>query len=233
MARPGRTVPQGAAARRSFDCGDGRKLAHRSGARLRLVAAAFTAALVTAGPVVAAPVTIVALGDSNTNGDGVIRASAWPAQLEQLLWQRGFDVRIVNAGVSGDTTAEGLARLDQAVPEGADAAIVFLGRNDMRVRVSEAVIRRNLMTITERLRDRGIAVLLVGFQPYDFSDIARQTGASYYPDFFAGVTKNGRKRFRYTLPLDPVRHLNPSGYRVIAGRLLPAVEELTTRVNNP
>jgi acyl-CoA thioesterase-1 len=196
-----------------------------------LLAAAFLAAAVAAGSVQAKPLTIVALGDSNTNGDGVVRAFAWPAQLEQLLRQRGYDVRILNAGVSGDTTEDGLARLDQVVPDDADAAIVFLGRNDMRVRIPETVIRTNLSTIVQRLRAKGIEILLVGFQPYDFSDIARENGASYYPDFFAGVTKNGRKRFRYVLPLDPVRHLNPSGYHVVAEGLLPSAEDLIARVN--
>lgn len=195
-----------------------------------LLVAALIAFLVATGSTQAQPITVVALGDSNTNGDGIVRTSAWPAQLERLLREKGHDVRILNAGVSGDTTGEGLARLDQAVPEGVDAAIVFLGRNDLRLRRPENAIRENLSKIAGRLRDRGVETLLVGFQPYDFADIALANGASYYPDFFAGVTKkNGRKMFRYILPLDPVRHLNPSGHRVIAERILPSAEELVAR----
>jgi acyl-CoA thioesterase I len=193
---------------------------------------AFIATAIAAHPIEAKPITIVALGDSNTNGDGVVRAYAWPALLEALLRQKGHDVRIINAGVSGDTTADGLTRLDQSVPAETDAAIVFLGRNDLRARVPEAVMRDNLSTILRRMQDRDIEILLIGFYPFDFSDTARENGASYYPDFFAGVTNHGRKLSRYTLPLDPVRHLNPSGYRVIAERLLPAVEDLITRVDN-
>jgi acyl-CoA thioesterase-1 len=193
----------------------------------RLVAAVLVALAAAIGPAAARPVTIVALGDSNFNGDGVVRAYALPAQLEELLLQKGYDVRIFNAGVSGDTTAGGLARLDRAVPADADAAIVFLGRNDMRFRVPVGVTRDNITRIVQHLRKRRIPTLLIGFPPYDFSDIARENNAIYYPDFFAGVTNdNGRKRFRYVLPFDPVRHLNPSGYRVIAERLLPDVEKL-------
>ena len=172
---------------------------------------------------------IVALGDSNTNGDGIIRASAWPAQLEKLLRAKGHDVKIRNAGVSGDTTGEALARLKRAVPDGTDIAIVFLGRNDMRFHAPVATTRRNIEEILGQLRARDIDVLLIGFPPYDFADIATKHGAAYYPDFFAGVTRNGRKLRRYVLPLDPIRHLNPSGHAVIAERLLPEVERLVQR----
>jgi acyl-CoA thioesterase-1 len=174
-------------------------------------------------------VDIVAIGDSNTNGDGIIRASAWPAQLEKLLRAKGHDVRIGNAGVSGDTTGEALARLKRAVPDGTDIAIVFLGRNDMRFHAPVATTRRNIEEILGQLRARDIDVLLIGFPPYDFADIAKKHGAAYYPDFFAGVTRNGRKLRRYVLPLDPIRHLNPSGHAVIAERLLPEVERLVQR----
>jgi acyl-CoA thioesterase-1 len=192
----------------------------------------FVAAALAVAPAAEEPVTIVAVGDSNFNGDGVVRAYALPAQLERLLRQKGYDIRVLNAGVSGDTTAAGLARLDRALPGDTDAAIVFLGRNDMRLRVPLNVTRENITRIVQRLRQRRIPTLLIGFSPYDFSDIAGENHAIYYPDFFDGVTnKNGRKRFRYVLPLDPVRHLNASGYGVIAGRLLPDVEKLIGRVD--
>jgi acyl-CoA thioesterase-1 len=179
----------------------------------------------------AAPIEIVALGDSNTNGDGIIRASAWPAQLEKLLRAKGHDVRIDNSGVSGDTTGEALARLGRAVPEGTDVAFVFLGRNDKRFNAPMAATRRHIDEIVKRLRERNIEVLLIGFEDYDFADIAKAHGAAYYADFFAGVTRNGKKLRRYVLPLDPIRHLNPSGHAVIAERLLPDVELLLQRVD--
>jgi acyl-CoA thioesterase-1 len=179
----------------------------------------------------AAPIEIVALGDSNTHGDGIVRASAWPAQLEKLLRARGNDVRIHNAGVSGDTTGEALARLERAAPDGTKIAIVFLGRNDKRSATPVATTRRNIGEIVGRLRKREVEVLLIGFEDYDFADVAEEHGAAYYPDFFAGVTRNGKKLRRYVLPLDPIRHLNPSGHRVVAEQLLPEVELLVQRVN--
>ncbi len=179
----------------------------------------------------AAPIEIVALGDSNTNGDGIIRASAWPAQLEKLLRARGHDVRIHNSGVSGDTTGEALARLGRAVPEGTDVAFVFLGRNDKRFHAPMKTTRSHVDEIVKRLRERDIEVLLIGFEDYDFADIAKAHGAAYYPDFFAGVARNGKKLRRYVLPLDPIRHLNPSGHAVIAERLLPEVELLLQQVD--
>jgi acyl-CoA thioesterase-1 len=169
------------------------------------------------------------LGDSNTAGDGVGRRHAWPTLVEAMLRAEGLDVTIRNAGVSGDTTGEALARLDRAVPENTDAAIVFLGRNDMRFGAPVAQTNANIDEIASRLRQRGIEVLLIGFEPYDFSAIATAEGASYYPDFFAGVAKNGKKLRRYILPLDLVHHLNPSGHKVVAENLLPAVRELVKR----
>jgi acyl-CoA thioesterase-1 len=177
----------------------------------------------------ARPAEIVALGDSNTAGDGVGERFAWPALVETMLRGEGLDVTIRNAGVSGDTTDEALARLDRAVPENTDAAIVFLGRNDMRVGAPVERTNANIEKLVSQLRKRGIEVLLIGFEPYDFSAIAAAQGASYYPDFFAGVAKNGKKLRRYVLPLDLVHHLNASGHKVVAENLLPAVRELVKR----
>src|SRR5262249_40105746 len=88
-----------------------------------------------AGP--AAPATVVAIGASNTygagrRGGGVGTSEAFPAQLERMLKARGYDVRVINAGVPGDTTAGMLARLDSAVPEGARVVIIQPGGNDAR-----------------------------------------------------------------------------------------------------
>jgi acyl-CoA thioesterase-1 len=177
----------------------------------------------------AQPIEIVALGDSNTAGDGVGRNHAWPALVEAMLRAEGYEVTIRNAGASGDTTGEALARFDRAFPETTDAAIVFLGRNDMRFGAPVARTSGNIEEIVSRLRARGVEVLLIGFQPYDFSTIAIAAGASYYPDFFEGVAKNGKKLRRYILPLDLFHHLNRSGHNVVADNLLPAVRELVKR----
>ena len=189
-------------------------------------AAALLAILSSAGPAPAGTVEIVAIGDSNTYGYNVPRDGTYPAQLEAALRARGYDVRIVNAGRNGDMTAEGMARLDEAIPEGTDAAIVFLGRNDWRKGVPAVTIARNLDVIVANLRSRGLEVLLVGFDPNDFSAVAEKNGALYYPDFFAGTTTLGRKRGRYVLNGDIGRHLNAEGYTVVVGRMLPFAEAL-------
>jgi acyl-CoA thioesterase-1 len=193
----------------------------------RWMAAAFTLAISTAAaPAAAQTVQIVAIGDSNTYGYGVVRDRTYPAQLEAGLRAKGYDVKIVNAGRNGDMTAEGMARLDEAIPEGTDAAIVFLGRNDWRKGVPEVTIARNLDIIVGNLRSRGLEVLLVGFDPNDFSAVAERNGALYYPDFFAGTTSLGRKRGRYVIDGDIGRHLNADGYTVVVGGMLPLVETL-------
>jgi acyl-CoA thioesterase-1 len=197
------------------------------------IPAAFALAmLLAAGPAVAETVQIVAIGDSNTYGYGVKRPGAYPAQLEGLLRAKGYDVTIANAGKNGDMTAEGMARLAEAIPDGTDAAIVFLGRNDWRKGVPEVAIARNLDIIVGALRNQGIEVLLVGFDPNDFSAVARKYGALYYPDFFAGVTTLGRKRGRYVIDGDIGRHLNADGYAIVVEQMLPVVEALIQRVED-
>ncbi len=177
-------------------------------------------------PASAQPVRIVAIGDSNTYGYRVPRDATYPAQLETQLRAKGYDVTIVNAGQNGDMTAEGMARLDDAFADGADAAIVFLGRNDWRKGVPAVTIARNLDVIVAGLRNQGIEVLLVGFAPNDFSLVAEKHGALYYPDFFEGVTTLGRKRGKYTVNGDIGRHLNAEGYAVVVDRMMPTVERL-------
>ena len=195
-------------------------------------AALILAMCLVAMPALAEPVRIVAIGDSNTYGSGVKRPGAYPAQLEGLLRAKGYDVTIANAGVNGEMTAAGMARLGDAVPEGTDAAIVFLGRNDWRKGVPEVAIARNLDIIVAALQKQGIEVLLVGFAPNDFSDVAEKYGALYYPDFFAGVTTIGRKRGRYVIDGDIGRHLNADGYAVVVEAMLPTVEALIQRVQD-
>jgi acyl-CoA thioesterase-1 len=134
------------------------------------------------------------------------------------------------AGRNGDMTAEGMARLAEAIPEGTDAAIVFLGRNDWRKGVPAVAIARNLDIIVGALRSQGIEVLLLRLPPNAFSAVAEKYGALYYPDFFAGVTTLGRKRGRYVIDGDIGRHLNADGYAIVVEAMLPSVEALIQRV---
>lgn len=174
-------------------------------------------------------IQIVAFGDSNTAGFLTATEETYPFRLEKLLRAKGYDVRVRNSGISGDTSGMGLARMEGAVPPGTDIAIVFFGRNDIRFGLGIDRLRRNLDMMVGRLRARNIAVVLCGQHGFDFSDIAKKHGAVYFPDFFAGTAIKGVKKPEYTRLLDPFRHLNGAGYAVVTEALLPVVERLVMR----
>ena len=176
-----------------------------------------------------AAVRIVAFGDSNTAGFGVSGSKKYPAQLEKNLRARGYDVTVRNSGVNGSTSRGGLRRVNSAVPEGTDIAIVFFGRNDVRFGVSPSRMRANIDAIVARLRARGVYVILCGFHPFNFSSIAARHGAAYCGDFFAGVAVRGEKKPQYSLR-DLVPHLNGAGYAVVARRLTPQVVRAIRRL---
>ncbi|MEX0590949.1 MAG: GDSL-type esterase/lipase family protein [Xanthobacteraceae bacterium] len=186
--------------------------------------------LLSAENVQADPIRIVAYGDSNTAGFGVSEPNKYPTQLARALQARGYDVEVLNSGVSGDTTNGALRRLESAVPEDAEIAIVFLGRNDMRFGLSAETTYRNLDEIVSRLRARGVEVILAGFHTRDFSDIAIAYGATYYPDFFEGVAVDGVKKPGYSLFWDIIGHLNSRGYQEVVARLSPVVEQQVVKV---
>ena len=187
-------------------------------------------ALLFAGAAHAEPIQIVAFGDSNTAGFGVAGKQTYPAQLERALKAKGYDVEVTNSGVSGHTSARGLARFDAAIAEDTDIAIVFFGRNDVRWGVDPEKTRANIDAIVQRLRQQKIEVILAGFHTKDFSEIAAVNGAFYYPDFFAGVAANGVKHPKYMLFWDPIGHLNAAGYDEIVSRMSPLVETAVIKV---
>jgi acyl-CoA thioesterase-1 len=180
---------------------------------------------------------IVALGDSLTAGLGLPAAEAFPARLEAALKAKGMTVDVVNAGVSGDTAANGLARLDWAVPDTADGVIVALGANDMLRGQDPALTRKALSEILRRLGERHIPVLLAGmraapnfgeefgksFEPI-YPELAASYGAVFYPFLLEGVAGDSK--------LNQPDGIHPSGAgveRIVAG-ILPKVEELLTRI---
>ncbi len=184
---------------------------------------------------------LVALGDSLTAGYGLAREHAFPRQLERALRKRGHRVRVVNAGVSGDTTSAGLARLDWAVPENAQAVIVELGANDaLRGQDPEQAFSA-LDEIIARLKARGLAVLLVGMEaPRNmgadyvkaFEDIyprlVKKHGVLLYPFFLDGVAGSSE------LNLEDGLHPKAKGVAAIVERILPHVERLLNGLNkNP
>jgi acyl-CoA thioesterase I len=186
-----------------------------------------------------APVRIVALGDSLTAGYMLAARDAFPAQLERKLKEAGLDVEIANAGVSGDTTAGALARLDWAVPDGTEAVILELGANDALRGLDPAKARRNLGAIVRRLKDRGIDILIAGMlapgnlgEAYAasfnaiFSELAQEHGVLHYPFFLQGVA------MRSKLNLGDGLHPNAQGVSVIVEGIAPKVEELIARVRS-
>lgn len=195
---------------------------------MRLKLLVIAGAIFAAGlaPAATQPVHIVAFGDSNTAGFRVLDKNAYPSQLERALRAKGYDVRVKNSGISGETSGMGLRRFDRAIPQNTNVAIVYFGRNDLRWGIEAKKIRANIDTIVKKLTERGIRVLLVGLRTFDLSDVALQNGALYYPDFFKGVAHDGEKDPQYTLVLDPIQHLNTKGYAVVVENLLPSVELL-------
>jgi acyl-CoA thioesterase I len=203
------------------------------------VFALVVAALALAVPLAGAadgPVPIVVLGDSLTAGLGLPANAAFPARLEQALRAKGMAVEISNAGVSGDTAAGGLARLDWSVPEGTEAVIVELGANDTLRGIDPKVTRQALEEIVRRLRGRGIAVLLAGMRAAPnlgpdyardfeaiYSDLAARNDLLLYPFFLDGVATDAKLNQRDGL------HPTAAGVDAIVARILPKAEELVAR----
>ncbi|MBB4019153.1 MULTISPECIES: arylesterase [unclassified Chelatococcus] len=191
--------------------------------------------LAPAGGALAEPLRLVALGDSLTAGYGLPQEAAFPVVLEKALRERGVEVEIANAGVSGDTASSGLARLDWSVPEGTDAVILALGANDMLRGLSPEVTRKALEDIVTRLKARNIPVMLVGMvaapnlgedyrRRFDaiYKDIAARHGLVFYPFFLEEVAADPG------LNLPDGLHPNAEGVKRIVARMLPTVERFVS-----
>jgi acyl-CoA thioesterase-1 len=183
------------------------------------------------------PLRIVVLGDSLVAGFELKGSDAFPAQLERALKASGHQVDVINAGVSGDTTAAGLERLKWAVPEGTDAVIVELGANDALRGLDPAKAMANLDRIVTAVRAGGADVLLAGMlaprnlgedytRKFDaiYPALAAKHGVLLYPFFLDGVVLDPR------FNLSDGMHPNPKGVAEITRRILPKVEELIARV---
>jgi len=178
---------------------------------------------------------IVALGDSLTAGLGVAADEAYPARLEARLAREGYAYRVVNAGVSGDTTAGGLRRVDWVLRAKPEIVIVALGANDGLRAQSPQAMRENLAAIVRRLQAAGARVLLAGmrlppnygaeytkeFQAV-FPEVARSTGVTFMPFLLDGVAADPR------LNQPDGIHPTAAGQQVIADRLWPYLRPLLT-----
>ena len=192
--------------------------------------------LLVASPASAADHVIAALGDSLTAGLGVSPEEAYPAMLEARLRREGFEYRVINAGVSGDTSAGGLRRIDWVLKLRPDVVIVALGANDGLRGQAPDVLRDNLTRIIERARAAGVRVLLAGMRlPPNYGDdyarafagvypaVARATGVPLAPFLLDGVAGDAR------LNQPDGIHPTVEGQRVIAERLWPYLKPLLTK----
>jgi acyl-CoA thioesterase-1 len=190
-----------------------------------------TVALMAAGPVFAQPVKMVVLGDSLSAGLGLSGPAAFPARLQKVLKDKGIEVDMINAGVSGDTASGGRDRLDWSIPAGTEAVIVELGANDALRGTDPAITRAALTDVVSRLKARRIAVMLCGMlappnygQDYAarfntiYPDLAKKFDVPLYPFFLAGVAADPK--------LNQADGIHPTaeGVDIIVGNILPTVQ---------
>ena len=187
--------------------------------------------MMTASAAAAGPIKVVVLGDSLSAGLGLGASDAFPAKQQKALKDKGIDVDIVNAGVSGDTASGGRDRLDWSVADGTEAVILELGANDALRGTDPSVTKAALTDIVSRLKARGVAVLLCGMVAppnygRDFADrfnaiypdLAKSFGLTLYPFFLDGVAADK------TLNQADGIHPTPAGVDIIVKKMLPTVE---------
>ncbi len=206
--------------------------------RVFVQALAFAAGLLAAfaAPASARALRLVVLGDSLTAGLGLPPGEAFPDQLQAALRAKGWDVDVVNAGVSGDTAEDGLARYDWAVPADADALIVELGANDMLRGLPPDETRAALTAILDKAKAAHLPTLIAGMRAapnlgaeYDrafdasYPAVAEASGAILYPFFLDGVAGDAK------LNQPDGMHPTAAGAAVIANRILPSAENLLRR----
>ena len=177
-------------------------------------------------------ISLVGFGDSLMAGYQLPPGDGFPEKLQAALTAKGVEVSIANAGVSGDTTAGGLARIDWSVPDGTDGVILELGGNDALRGIPPEESEKNLDQMIARLKERGVAVLLVGMlaPPNMGSDyagrfnsiyekLAQKHGVALYPFFLDGVALDAG------LKLEDGMHPNSKGIDVMVEKMEPAITQ--------
>lgn len=205
-------------------------------ARGHLFAMLALIAVWSAGPAAAQEIRILALGTSLTAGFGLADEEGFVPQLEAALLEAGYEATVINAGVSGDTTAGGRARLDWSLAEPVTHAIVELGSNDALRGLSPDQTKANLDAILTRLGEEGIPVLLAGMlaprnlgpdyaAEFDalYPRLAAEFGVVFYPFFLEGVAREA------ALNQPDGIHPNRAGVERIVDRILPFVEQVIAR----
>lgn len=196
------------------------------------------AALLALAPAAGLAETVIAaLGDSLTQGYGLRVEDGLVPQLQRWLVAQGLEVRLINAGVSGDTTAGGLSRVGWTLTEGPDGLIVALGGNDLLRGLAPDQSRANLTAIVEAAQAEGVPVLLIGISApgnygpaykaeFDsiFPDLAQRAGVTLAPSIFAVFDDMEIEDRRGLMQADGI-HPSPQGVAVIVEALGPAVAE--------
>lgn len=210
----------------------------------RKLAGTVALALILAAPATAAPVTIAALGDSLTQGYGLPAGQGFVPQMEAWLEEKGAEVTLINAGVSGDTTAGGLSRVDWTLTDDVDGMIVALGGNDMLRGTDPAVTRANLDAIVKAAHEKDVAVLLVGLsapgnygpafkRDFDaiFPELAAKHGTLLFRNFMQGLAaRSDMQGAARDYMQDDGIHPNARGVKLIVQSMGPKVLDLVNRI---
>ena len=180
---------------------------------------------------------ILAFGDSLTAGLGLPANETFPARLEAQLKEQGLDVKIANGGVSGDTTTDGLARLDWALADKPDFVILALGANDALRGIDPKIVRANLDKMIDKIQGTGAKVLLLGMlaptnwgaqyvRDFDqiYPDLANAHDVPLYPFFLDGVAMNPALNQRDGM------HPNERGVAIMVEHIAPLVAKMVAKM---
>ncbi|MYA88326.1 MAG: arylesterase [Boseongicola sp. SB0662_bin_57] len=212
---------------------------------MRVVRNAGIATFLSIGAAWAAPATIAALGDSLTQGFGLASDDGFVPQLQRWLDVQGANAELINAGVSGDTTAGGLSRIAWTLSDDVDGLIVALGANDMLRGIDPGVARANLDGILSEAGRQGVPVLLIGMDAlpnygpeyksaFDamYPDLAARHGALYHPDFLGALAALGDRAAALEAYMQPDgMHPNRDGVKLIVSDIGPSVLELLAEID--
>jgi acyl-CoA thioesterase I len=207
---------------------------------LRVIRNLTAIGLISTAPAYAETLTIAALGDSLTQGYGLLPEEGFVPQLQAWLIAAGADVTVINAGVSGDTTAGGLARVAWTLTPDVDAMIVTLGGNDFLRGIDPAISRANLRGILEAAAETGVPVLLAGIEASGnygvefknnfnamYPELAAEFDALLYPSFFEALTEGSDlEQARATFMQPDGIHPNAAGVTLIVEGIGPFVLNL-------
>jgi len=205
----------------------------------RIVCAAALTGLLLLQASAAAPIKILAFGTSLTQGYGLPPGTEFTAVLQATLKAQGTDAKLINAGVSGDTSADGVSRLDWSLADHPDAAIVEMGSNDALRGLDPRDTAKNLSIILSKLKAAHVPALVLGMKAprnlgpeyaaaFDaiYPRLAKQFGDILYPFVLDGVALNPKLN-----QADGI-HPNPAGVKIVVSRMLPYVERLVAEARH-